>query len=179
MTAGSQHLAPPVAKARRGFRGRITMLARWPSQPMAATALSASCLLPLSCPPLRPPSLPSRPRKDSIVAALTKEDAAWAMTPVRSAGRFQERGALTVWRYAARKAKDGELEHAPLARISVQAPRQFARRVLILWHAASGDACRMRSHRHRISAAFGRRELFPLDGYKPSYSIDLIGFFLA
>lgn len=58
---------------------------------------------------------------DSIVAALTKGDAALGDDAGAIGKALQERGSLTVWRYAVRKAKDGELEQAPLAKISVQA----------------------------------------------------------
>lgn len=58
---------------------------------------------------------------DSIVVALTREDAALG-DDVGAVGKaLRERGSLSVWRYAVRKAKDGELEQAPLAKISVQA----------------------------------------------------------
>lgn len=58
---------------------------------------------------------------DSIVAALTKEDAALGDDVGAIGKALRERGSLTVWRYAVRKAKDGELEQAPLATISIQA----------------------------------------------------------
>lgn len=58
---------------------------------------------------------------DSIVAALTKEDAALGDDAGTIGQALRERGSLTVWRYAVRKAKDDELEQAPLAKISVQA----------------------------------------------------------
>ena len=59
--------------------------------------------------------------KDETVVALTKEDAALGDDAAAIGKALRERGALTVWRYAVRKAKDGELEQAPLAKISVQA----------------------------------------------------------
>lgn len=59
--------------------------------------------------------------KDSIVAALTKEDAASLRDADAVARALRERGAMTVWRYAVRKASDGELEQAPHSRISIQA----------------------------------------------------------
>ncbi len=59
--------------------------------------------------------------KDSVVAALTKEDAALGDDAGAIGKALRERGSLTVWRYAVRKAKDGELEQAPLAKISVLA----------------------------------------------------------
>lgn len=34
---------------------------------------------------------------------------------------LRERGSLSIWRYTVRKFKDGELERAPLAKISVEA----------------------------------------------------------
>lgn len=59
--------------------------------------------------------------RDETVVALTKEDAALGSDAAAISKALRERGALTVWRYAVRKAKDGELEQAPLAKISVQA----------------------------------------------------------
>lgn len=59
--------------------------------------------------------------KDAIVAALTKDDAALGNDAAAIGKALRERGSLTVWRYAVRKAKDGELEQAPLAKVSVQA----------------------------------------------------------
>jgi len=59
--------------------------------------------------------------KDEIVAALTTDDAALGDDVAAIGKALQDRGSLTVWRYAVRKAKDGELEQAPLARISIQA----------------------------------------------------------
>lgn len=59
--------------------------------------------------------------RDETVVALTKEDAALGSDAATISKALRERGALTVWRYAVRKAKDGELEQAPLAKISVQA----------------------------------------------------------
>ncbi|ANM15455.1 hypothetical protein AMK06_CH00510 [Rhizobium sp. N541] len=55
------------------------------------------------------------------VVALTKEDAGLGSDAAAISKALRERGALIVWRYAVRKAKDGELEQAPLAKISVQA----------------------------------------------------------
>ena len=57
----------------------------------------------------------------TVVAALTPEDAALGSDAAAVGKALRERGALTVWRYAVRKAKDGELEQAPLAKISLQA----------------------------------------------------------
>ncbi len=59
--------------------------------------------------------------KDETTVALTKEDAALGDDAAAISKALRERGTLTVWRYAARKAKDGELEQAPLAKISLQA----------------------------------------------------------
>jgi len=59
--------------------------------------------------------------RDETVVALTKEDEALGSDVAAISNALRERGALTVWRYAVRKAKDGELEQAPLAKISVQA----------------------------------------------------------
>ncbi|MXO02045.1 hypothetical protein GR156_17120 [Shinella zoogloeoides] len=59
--------------------------------------------------------------RDETVVALTKEDAALGSDAAAISTALRERGVLTVWRYAVRKAKDGELEQAPLAKISVQA----------------------------------------------------------
>lgn len=61
--------------------------------------------------------------KDETVVALTKEDAALGSDAAAIGKALRERGALTVWRYAVRKAQDGELEQAPLAKIDVQAQR--------------------------------------------------------
>lgn len=58
---------------------------------------------------------------DSIVAALTKDDAALGNDAGATGKALHERGSLMVRHYAVRKAKDGELEQAPLAKISVQA----------------------------------------------------------
>lgn len=56
-----------------------------------------------------------------IVAALTSEDVALGEDAGTIGKVLHDRGTLTVWRYAVRKATDGELEQAPLAKISVQA----------------------------------------------------------
>lgn len=56
-----------------------------------------------------------------IIAALTGDDAALGDDAAAIGKALRERGTLTVWRYAVRKAGDGELEQAPLARISIQA----------------------------------------------------------
>lgn len=59
--------------------------------------------------------------KDETVVALTREDASLGDDAAAIGKALRERGSLTVWRYAVRKARDGELEQAPLAKISVQA----------------------------------------------------------
>lgn len=64
-------------------------------------------------------SLVSEP--ESIVVALTKEDAGLGDDAEAIGKALRERGSLTVWRYAVRKAKDGELEQAPWKKVSVQA----------------------------------------------------------
>lgn len=56
-----------------------------------------------------------------IVAALTPEDAALGEDVGAIGQALHDRGTLKVWRYAVRKAADGELEQAPLAKISLQA----------------------------------------------------------
>ncbi len=59
--------------------------------------------------------------KDQIVVGLTRDDGAMA-TDVGEIGKaLRSRGSMSFWRYAVRKGKDGELEHAPLAKISVLA----------------------------------------------------------
>ena len=59
--------------------------------------------------------------KDEIVIALTDEDiSALGGEDVGHIGRaIRTDGEITVWRYAVRKADDGELELAPLHRVSV------------------------------------------------------------
>lgn len=59
--------------------------------------------------------------RDETVVSLTKEDEALGSDAATISAALRERGMLTVWRYAVRKAKDGELEQAPLTKISVQA----------------------------------------------------------
>lgn len=49
---------------------------------------------------------------EEVVAALTPEDAALGEDAGAIGKALRERGSLTVWRYAVRKAKDGELEQA-------------------------------------------------------------------
>nr|WP_314091412.1 hypothetical protein [uncultured Shinella sp.] len=58
---------------------------------------------------------------EEIVAALMSDDAALSADAGAIGKVLHDRGSLTVWRYAVRKAKDGELEQAPLKQISVQA----------------------------------------------------------
>lgn len=58
---------------------------------------------------------------EDIVAALTPGDEALGEDAGAIGKALHERGSLTVWRYSVRKAKDGELEQAPLKQISVQA----------------------------------------------------------
>ena len=58
---------------------------------------------------------------ESIVVALTKEDAGLGDDAESISKALRERGSLTVWRYVVRKAKDGELEQAPWKKVSVQA----------------------------------------------------------
>ena len=58
---------------------------------------------------------------EEIVAALMPDDAAFGEDAGTIGKALHDRGTLTVWRYAVRKAKDGELEQAPLKQISVQA----------------------------------------------------------
>lgn len=58
---------------------------------------------------------------ESIVAALTKEDAGSLRDAAAVAKALRERETITVWRYAVRKATDGELEQAPHSKISIQA----------------------------------------------------------
>lgn len=59
--------------------------------------------------------------KDETTVALTKQDAALGTDAATIAKALRDRGSLTVWHYAVRKAKDGELEQAPREKISVQA----------------------------------------------------------
>lgn len=58
---------------------------------------------------------------EEIVAAMTPEDAALGEDVGVIGKALHNRGRLTVWRYAVRKAKDGELEQAPLKQISIAA----------------------------------------------------------
>lgn len=58
---------------------------------------------------------------EEIVAALTPEDASLGEDAGAIGKALHDRGSLTVWRYAVRKAKDGELEQAPLKQISIAA----------------------------------------------------------
>lgn len=59
--------------------------------------------------------------KDQIVVGLTRDDSAMA-TDVGEIGKaLRSRGSMSFWCYAVRKGKDGELEQAPLSKISVLA----------------------------------------------------------
>ncbi|MCJ8055907.1 hypothetical protein GB928_020055 [Shinella curvata] len=58
---------------------------------------------------------------EEIVAALTPEDAVLGEDAGAIGKALHDRGTMTVWRYAVRKAEDGALEHAPLAKISLSA----------------------------------------------------------
>lgn len=58
--------------------------------------------------------------KDETTVALTADDA--ALTDAAAINKaLIDRGSLTLWHYAVRKAKDGELEQAPREKISVRA----------------------------------------------------------
>jgi hypothetical protein len=59
--------------------------------------------------------------KDEIVVGLSKADVAGLHgNDVTAIGRaLSKNGELTVWQFAVRKNKDGELEQAPLQRVSV------------------------------------------------------------
>lgn len=58
--------------------------------------------------------------KDQTTVALTAEDA--ALTDAGAISKaLTDRGSLTLWHYAVRKATDGELEQAPREKISVRA----------------------------------------------------------
>lgn len=59
--------------------------------------------------------------KDEIVVGLTRDDGAMAGDVGEIGKALRSRGSMSFWRYAVRKGKDGELEQAPLARISVLA----------------------------------------------------------
>lgn len=59
--------------------------------------------------------------KDQIVVGLTRDDAAMAADVGEIGKALRSRGTMSFWRYAVRKGKDGELEQAPLAKISVLA----------------------------------------------------------
>lgn len=57
--------------------------------------------------------------KDETTVALTAEDA--ALTDAAAISKaLTDRGSLTLWHYAVRKATDGELEQAPREKISVR-----------------------------------------------------------
>lgn len=59
--------------------------------------------------------------KDQIVVGLTRDDGAMAADVGEIGKALRSRGSMNFWRYAVRKGKDGELEQAPLAKISVLA----------------------------------------------------------
>ncbi len=59
--------------------------------------------------------------KDEIVVGLTRDDGAMASDVGEIGKALRQRGSMSFWRYAVRKGKDGELEQAPLAKISVLA----------------------------------------------------------
>ncbi|MGN6311088.1 MAG: hypothetical protein ACTHNN_16235 [Xanthobacteraceae bacterium] len=59
--------------------------------------------------------------KDQIVVGLTRDDGAMAADVGEIGKALRSRGSMSFWRYAVRKGKDGELEQAPLAKISVLA----------------------------------------------------------
>lgn len=90
-----------------------------------ASAILASALFAVAHPAVaqgQPPQLfQVVSEKDTVVVALAAEDAALASDAGAVAKALRERGSMTVWRYAVRKAKDGELEQAPWAKVSLQA----------------------------------------------------------
>jgi len=59
--------------------------------------------------------------RDDIVVGLSPEEAkAIGGADVTTLGRaIKDKGELTVWQYAVRKAPDGQLEQAPLRRVSI------------------------------------------------------------
>ena len=59
--------------------------------------------------------------RDDIVVGLSPEEAkAIGGSDVTALGRaIKDKGELTVWQYAVRKAPDGQLEQAPLRRVSI------------------------------------------------------------
>ncbi|MFG1298546.1 hypothetical protein V5F49_02000 [Xanthobacter sp. V3C-3] len=59
--------------------------------------------------------------RDEVVVGLSPEEAkAIGGSDVTAVGRaLKDKGELTVWQYAVRKAPDGQLEQAPLRRISI------------------------------------------------------------
>jgi len=59
--------------------------------------------------------------RDQIVVGLTRDDVAMAGDVGEIGKALRQRGAMSFWRYAVRKGKDGELEQAPSAKISVLA----------------------------------------------------------
>jgi hypothetical protein len=59
--------------------------------------------------------------KDQVVVGLMRADAAMAGDVGEIGKALRSRGSMSFWRYAVRKGKDGELEQAPLSKISVLA----------------------------------------------------------
>lgn len=59
--------------------------------------------------------------KDQIVVGLMLDDVAMAGDVGEIGKALRQRGSMNFWRYAVRKGKDGELEQAPLSKISVLA----------------------------------------------------------
>ncbi|WP_374251309.1 hypothetical protein [Xanthobacter sp.] len=59
--------------------------------------------------------------KDEIVVGLSPQDvAALGGSDVTAIGKaLKGKGEVTLWRYAVRKAADGALEQAPVARVSI------------------------------------------------------------
>jgi hypothetical protein len=58
--------------------------------------------------------------RDEIVIALSASDAAQVGgNDVTHIGRALSGGELTVWQYGVRRGQDGELEHAPVKRVSL------------------------------------------------------------
>ena len=88
---------------------------------LSAAGLALSVLQPALAEELAPQLFSFVSEAESIVAALTKEDAASLLDVEAVSKALRERGAITVWRYAVHKATDGELEQAPHSEISIQA----------------------------------------------------------
>lgn len=59
--------------------------------------------------------------KDEIVVGLSPQDVATiGGNDVTAIGRaLKDKGEVTLWKYAVRKAPDGQLEQAPTARVSI------------------------------------------------------------